>query len=141
MKVTINGNLFVDGSLDYDRIHQAVQDNTYNSIGEAITSKISDYIHHAEWFRYTPKKFDLVQNFDHVQAICGNNQICYMDSLNWSIMNKNELTADIYKFIAERTAVMREGILHNFTHNHFDLHTILDLIDWHFILDCISWFF
>lgn len=140
MKINIDGQLFFDSSLDYERIHQIVNDNSYNSIGEAITSKISEAIHNTEWYHHTPNNFDLVQNFNHVQGICGESLSCYMDSLNWSIMNKTELTADIYKFISDRMAVIREGFQYNFWPKDH-LHHVLDLIDWHFILDCISWFF
>lgn len=129
--VKINGN-----PLDYDRIHQAVQDNTYDSLGNAIISKISDALQHTEWYQHTPNKFDMVQNLDHVKMICGYKPECYADSLNWSIMNKTALTSDVYKFISDRMAVIREGFQYNFLPKH-----ILDLIDWHFVLDCISWFF
>jgi hypothetical protein len=141
MKIIINGQLFVDGSLDYDRIHQIIKDNSYDSIGDAVISKLSDAIHHTEWYQRTPQNFDLVHNFNDVQAICGdffNNQVCYMDSFNWSVMNKTELTSDIFKFISHRMSVIREGFANNFLP---DFHTILNFIDWHFILDCVSWFF
>lgn len=147
MKITINGQLLADSSLDYDRIHQLVNDNSYNSIGDAIISKVSDAIHHTEWYHHTPYKFDLVHNFNDVQAICGDytgglgSPACYIDAFNWSIMNKTELTADIYKFISDRMAIMRDGIQNNLIpHHHLDFGGIFNLVDWHFILDCISWF-
>jgi hypothetical protein len=151
MKISINGSLFVDNSLNYDHIHQLVNDNSYNSIGDAVISKLSDAIHQSGWYHHTPQNFDLVHNFNDVQAFCGDNAVCYMDSLNWAIMNKSELTADIYKFITNQTSIMREGIQNNLIpHYHIDFYTfhlpklipnLLDCIDWHFILDCISWFF
>lgn len=147
MKISINNKLFYDNSVN--EIFNKIDSNSYNSIGEAITDKITNAIHNTEWFQTaTPHKFDLVQNFDHVQAICGDytgglgSGACYMDALNWSIMNKTELTKEIYKFIAERAAVMRDGFQNNLIHGqHFDFGGIFNLIDWHFILDCISWFF
>jgi hypothetical protein len=139
MKISINGIYLADSSLDYDRIHRLVEDNTYNSIGDAIISRISE----TEWYQHTPQNFDLVHNFKEVQAICGDidNMVCYMDSFNWSIMNKTELTADIFKFISHRMSVIREGFTENFWPSDHILHNALNLIDWHFILDCISWFF
>jgi hypothetical protein len=142
MKIKINGILLANSLLDYNRIHKAVQDNTYNGIGDALTIKISDAIQHSEWYQHTPNKMDLFKDWDHVQAICGTNKACYMDSFSWSVMDKTELTADIYKFITDRTAIVREGFENNFIpHHHLDFSWVFNLIDWHFILDCISWFF
>ena len=140
MKININGNYLADSSLDYEKVHQVIEDNTYNSIGDAIFSRITE----TEWYQHTPQNFDFVKNFNEVEAICGDplkgtNLMCYQDSLNWSIMNKSELTADIYKFITHRVSVIRHGFSDNFWPK--DFHTVLDLIDWHFILDCISCFF
>lgn len=104
---------------------------------------VSESIQNTEWYHYNPKHFDLFNDFNHVQAYCGDpadNMICYQDALNWSIMNKSELTADIYKFITHRINVIREGFQYNFLPKHIDLHALIELIDWHFILDCISWF-
>ncbi|MEH7086500.1 hypothetical protein V7139_27800, partial [Neobacillus drentensis] len=131
-----------DSSLDYDRVHQIVEDNTYDSIGDAVISKISDAVHNSEWYQHTPQNFDLVHNFKEVQAICGDidNMVCYMDSLNWSIMNKTELTADIFRFISHRMSVIRTGFTENFLPSDHIEH-LLNFIDWHFILDCICWFF
>ena len=111
-----------------------------NEGGDAVISKLSDDIHQSEWYHHTPQNFDLVHNFKEVQAICNNNLDCYADSFNWSIMNKNELTADIYKFITHRVSVIREGFTDNFLPKHIDFHAVLDFMDWQFILDCISWF-
>lgn len=105
-----------------------------------ISSMVSESIHKTEWYQHTPKKFDLVQNYNHVQAICGDDPACYMDSFNWTVMNKTELTSDIYKLISDRMAVIKEGFQNNFLPEHVNFHALLDLIDWHFILDCISWF-
>ncbi|MCM2531714.1 hypothetical protein NDK43_03975 [Neobacillus pocheonensis] len=141
LNIKINGIIYsADNSLNYDHIHQLVQENTYDSIGDAIFSKISDSIHQSEWYQYTPQKFDLVENFNQVQAICNQNLDCYADSLNWSIMNKTELTSDFYKFITQRIHVVKQGFTDNFLPDYIDLHAIMDLIDWHFILDCVSWF-
>lgn len=150
MKISINGIYLADSSLDYERIHKLVNDNTYDSIGDAVLTKLSDSIHHTEWYYHTPQNFDLVHNFNDVQAKCAEDAFCYLDSFNWSIMNKTELTADIYKFITDKTAIVRDGIENNFIPNNhiefswFDgpvklIPNLLDMIDWHFILDCISW--
>jgi hypothetical protein len=137
MKVLINGELFFNNRTD--QLFQTIDQNTYNSIGDAITSKITEAIHHTEWYNHTPYNFDLVKNFNDVQAYCGNDAACYMDSLNWSIMNKTELTTDIYKFITYRVSVVKDGFAHNFWPSDHAQH-ILNFIDWHFVLDCISWF-
>ena len=138
-----------DSSLNYERVHQLVEDNAYHSVGEVIMEKIQ----HTEWYNHTPYNFDLVKNFNDVKAICGDSPFCWTDSLNWSIMNKSELTADIYKFISHRAAVIRNGFETNFLPKGTTLHdimsywpdysfkSILNLIDWNFLLDCISWFF
>ncbi|MDQ1003944.1 hypothetical protein QFZ28_004344 [Neobacillus niacini] len=140
LNIRVNGILQCTSSLDYDCIHQIVEDNTYDSIGNAAISKISDAIHNSQWYDHTPINFDLVHNFNDVQAICNNNIVCYMDSFNWSIMNKTELTADIFKFISHRMSVIREGFTNNFLPDYIDFGAILDFIDWQFILNCISWF-
>lgn len=139
MKITINGQLYFDNSLDYNHIHQMVNDNSYNSIGEAITTKLSEAIQNTEWYHHAPNKMDVIKNFDHVQMVCGNDNNCWADAANWTIMNKTELTSDIYKFITDRMAVMREGFQYNFWPKDHLQH-VLNLIDWHFILDCVSWF-
>lgn len=136
MRVLINRKLFIDQA---DGILQKIDKNTYNSIGDAITSKITDTIHHTEWYSHTPYNFDLVKNFNNVQAYCGNDAACYMDSMNWSIMNKTELTEDIYKFITHRVSVVKEGFEHNFWPWDHAQH-VLNLIDWNFVLDCVAWF-
>jgi hypothetical protein len=137
LKIKING-ILLTSSLDYDKIHKAVENNTYNGLGDAVISKISDAVHNSEWYQDTPYKFDLFNNFHHVQAICGdlgtvnetntsfiidsNNLACWMDSANWTIMNKTPLTSDIYKFISERSYVIRHGL------NNFPYHIISILI-------------
>lgn len=148
MKININGQLLADDSLNYEKLHQAVENNTYNGLGDAISGHIQNAIHNTEWYQHEPHNFDLVKNFDHVQAICGDytgglgSGSCYMDALNWSIMNKTELTRDIYKFITDRASVIRDGLQNNLIpHQHLDFGGIFNLIDWHFVLDCISWFF
>lgn len=142
MKININGQLLVDNSLDYDRIHQLVNDNSYNSLGDAIASKIQTAIENTEWYHQRPpSNFDLTEDFEHVKSICGPDLNCYWDSANWTIMNKTELTADIYKFITNRFDVVRDGFLHNFWPQDHAWHQLIQMIDWHFILDCISWFF
>lgn len=138
LKILINGIYLADSSLDYEKIHKLVQDNTYDSIGDAVISKFSDAIHHSEWYNHTPKDFDLVKDFDHIQAICGNNLVCYHDSLDWAIMNKTEFTADIYKFITDRVYVIKHGFSDNFLPDHIHWEAILNIIDWDFLIDCIS---
>lgn len=136
MKILINGKFFINQN---DEILNNIDSHTYNSIGDLITSKIGDALHHTEWYQHTPYNFDLVKNFNDVQAYCGDNAACYMDSLNWSIMNKSELTADIYKFITHRVSIIKDGFAHNFWPSDHMQH-VLNFIDWHFVLDCISWF-
>jgi hypothetical protein len=97
--------------------------------------------HNTEWYQHNPNQFDLAQNFNHVQSICGENLNCYWDAANWTITDKTEVTSDIYKFISDRMTVIREGLQYNFLPKHIDFHAVLNLIDWHFIMDCISWFF
>lgn len=137
MKVSINGKFYFDS---YDQIHAAVQENTYDSLGDAVISKLSEAIHHSEWYQHTPKDFDLFENTNRVQAICGDNLACYADSANWTIANKTEFTADLYKFITDRVYVIRHGFKDNFLPDHINWDAFANFIDWHFILDCISWF-
>lgn len=136
MKILINGNYFT--STQTDEFFRRIDQNTYNSLGEAVSDKLNTAIQNTQWYHHTPpKSFDLFQNFNDVQSYCRDNVACYMDAMNWSIMNKTELTADIYKFITHRVSVVKEGFAHHFLPS--DAH-ILNFIDWHFILDCISWF-
>jgi hypothetical protein len=147
MKISINGKLYID---QYEQIHSLVNQNSYSSIGDFLQDKLGNAIHHTEWFKHQPQNFDLVHNFSDVQSKCGDDAFCYMDSLNWSIMNKSELTTDIYKFITNQTAIMRNGFENNLIPNkHIEFswfhlpeitQNILNMIDWHFVLDCISWF-
>ncbi|MEH7548239.1 hypothetical protein [Neobacillus vireti] len=142
MKISFNGIYLVDSSLDYERVHQSVQDNTYDSIGDAIGGHIHNVIHNTEWYHHTPQDFDLVENFNNVQAICGENLNCFWDAANWSIMNKTELTSDIYKFITHRMSILRDGLQNNLIpDHHLDYGGIFNLIDWNFLLDCILWIF
>jgi hypothetical protein len=145
MRVLINGKLFID---NYDRIHSYVNEHSSNGIGGIIKDRLSEAIQNTEWYQHAPNKMDLFKDWSHVQSICGDYKgglgdgACYLDSMNWSIMNKTELTADIYKFISDRMAVMREGIQDNLIPNHhLDFGGIFNLIDWHFVLDCIGIFF
>lgn len=62
-----------------------------------------------EWYQYEPVQFDLVQNFDNVKTVCDDNLFCLLDAFNWSIMNKSELTASIYKYIVHRVYVVKDG--------------------------------
>ncbi|MDP4085776.1 MAG: hypothetical protein Q8934_14315 [Bacillota bacterium] len=137
MRVNLNGKYYFDS---YDRIHQMVQNNTYDSLSEAIFSKIQTAIHHTEWYNHTPKDFDLFKNFNQVQAYCGDNMACYADSANWTIANKTEFTADLYKFITDRVYVIKHGFADNFLPDRIHWEVLMNLIDWHFIMDCISWF-
>lgn len=138
MKILINGIYLTDSSLDYEKIHQLVQNNTYDSIGDAVISKISDAINHSEWYNHTPKEFDLFENTNHVKGICGNDLDCYADSANWTIMNKTELTSDIYKFITDRVYVIKHGFTDNFLPDRIHWEEVLNFIDWNFVLDYIS---
>lgn len=135
MRVLLNGKMFFDSQTEefFNRIDQ----NTYNSIGEAIESKIMDYIHHTDWYNYNPP---VASDLKDLHEICGNNAACYMDNANWQIMNKTEVTADIYKFITQRVHVVKDGFSHNFWPWDHAQH-ILNFIDWNFVLDCVAWFF
>jgi hypothetical protein len=137
MKISINGNYLCDAKTD--AFFKQIDQNTYNSLGQAIQDKLANAIHQTDWYNYQPQNFDLVKNFNDVQAHCNNDLPCYMDSLNWAIMNKSELTADIYKFIVHRVHVVKQGFAENFWPSDHMQH-VLNFIDWHFILDCVSWF-
>jgi hypothetical protein len=142
MNIKINGNLYF--SDNYEQIHHLVNDDSYNGLGDAVLSKLSDAVHNSQWYQRTPSNFDLIKNNDFVQGYCGDfieNQNCYLDSANWTLMNKSELTSDIYKFITHRVSVVKNGFHDNFLPNHINLDHILNLIDWHFLLDCICWIF
>lgn len=64
---------------------------------------------HTEFYQYEPKQFDLVKDFDNVKTICNDNLFCWLDAYHWSIMNKSELTASIYKYITHRVHVFKDG--------------------------------
>ena len=112
-----------------------VEIELYESVGEAISDKLKGAVQNTDWYKFEHPSFDLVQNFEDVKMICKDDLACYADSLNWSIMNKTELTASIYKFITHRVAAVKTGFTENFLPD-----SILNFIDWHFLLDCVLWF-
>jgi hypothetical protein len=69
-----------------------------------------------EWYQYEPINFDLVKDFDNVKTVCDDNLFCLLDAYHWSIMNKSELTASIYKYIAHRVHVIKDGFAREAEH-------------------------
>ncbi|MEH7122133.1 hypothetical protein V7127_02690 [Bacillus sp. JJ1773] len=96
-----------------------------------IRSKIDGAIKESHWYQYEHPNFDRIKDYDTVQNICKDDFFCHLDSVNWTIMNKTEITSNIYKFIAHRVSIVKDGFANNFWPDEFD---------WGFILDCILWF-
>lgn len=81
---------------------------------------VSEKIQQSEWYQYQPQQFDYGVNRQMVEAVCNHNPVCYMDSLNWTLMNKTPLTESIYKWIAYRSHIAYEGVTTNFLPHHLD---------------------
>lgn len=74
-----------------------------------LWARVGEEIKSTEWYQDEPQNFDLVKNYNEVMEKCGDDIICQMDSFNWTVMNKTEITASIYKFITNRAHVIRRG--------------------------------
>src|SRR5690554_3153817 len=107
-------------------------------VNGVIVDKVKGAIKNTDWYQYEHPSFDLVENFNDVQMICKDSLACYLDSFNWSIMNKTELTASIYKFITHRVHVVKDRFTNNFLPDQINWNVILNFIDWQVILNCIS---
>lgn len=66
-----------------------------------------------EW-QQTENHLDVFNSYEHVQNICDENLICWMDAYHYSIMKQNGLTNEIYQFIQHRSGVVREGFKEHF---------------------------
>lgn len=115
---------------DYDRIHQIIVDNSYDSIGEAVADKVKNAIHDTEWYQHT-SDFNVFNNYDAVDNLCGDNAICWMDAVNRSVMETTEPTKMIYRLISHRVGIVKDSFANNFWPEEFD---------WELVLDCILWF-
>lgn len=74
-----------------------------------LRASVGNEIKSTEWYQYQPVKFDLVKDFDNVKKVCSDDLFCLLDAFNWSVMNKTEWSASLYKYITHRVSVMKEG--------------------------------
>lgn len=106
-------------------------------INGVVVEKLKGKIQDTDWYQYEHPSFDLVENFYDVQNICKDSLACYLDSFNWSIMNKTELTASIYKFITHRVYVIKDGFANNFLPDQINWDVVFNFIDWSSVLSFI----
>jgi hypothetical protein len=140
LKVKMNGVLLQDnGPLRNEELLEYIDNNFHNSLSEALQAKFQAAIQNTEWYQYEHPNFDLVKNTEQVKNICGEDPDCYADALNWTIMNKTEITSNIYKFISHRVSVVKDGLTNNFLPDRLNWDAFID--NWDLVLDCILWFF
>jgi hypothetical protein len=123
--IKINGVEISDG---YD-LHDLIQDNSYQSIAEIITGNLTEAIQSTQWYREN-SDFNIFSNYEGVRGLCDDNAFCWMDAVNRSVMETNEVTGSIYKFIQHRAGLIREGFAENLLGDNLEA-----------VLDCILWFF
>lgn len=110
-------------------IHQVVQENSYQSIPDMVKGNISELVHNASWYREN-SDFNIFNNYEAVRGLCGDDAICWMDAVNRSVMETNEITGSVYKIIQHRVGLIREGFTENLWGDNLEA-----------VLDCILWFF
>jgi hypothetical protein len=95
--------------MNYDEIHQWVE----NHISlDAPIHKLKFKFENAEWQQVNPT-LDYFNSYQHVRNVCDENVICWLDSMHYSLLSQTEQTEMLYKFIAHRAGIVREGILDN----------------------------
>jgi hypothetical protein len=80
----------------------------------ALPKSIKFRFENNQWQQVQPKR-DLFKDFDDVKYVCGDGDnlsemACWLDTYNWSLMNKTKFTEDIYQFISHRAQIMRKGV-------------------------------
>jgi hypothetical protein len=123
--IKINGVEISDG---YD-VHDLIQDTSYHSIPELVRGNLTEAVHNTEWYREN-SDINIFTNYESVRSVCDDNAICWMDAVNRSVMESNEVTGAIYKFIQHRAALIKEGFTENLLGDNLEA-----------VLDCILWIF
>jgi hypothetical protein len=103
--------------------------NSYQSLPEMIKGNLTEAIHNSEWYREN-SDINIFTNYEAVRSVCDDNAICWMDAVNRSVMESNEVTGAVYKFIQHRAALIKEGFTENLLGDNLEA-----------VLDCILWFF
>lgn len=101
MILKINGTT----QLDYDRIHQLVEEHT-----EPPHEHIANLIKDADWNQYDRGDFNLFDNWDQVTSYCGNDVLSWLDATSYSIMDLTTPSKTIYNFIHSRAEIVRNGV-------------------------------
>jgi hypothetical protein len=100
-----------------------------NSVGEVIKGNLTEAVQNTEWYR-EDSDINIFTNYEAVRSVCDDNAICWMDAVNRSVMETNEVTGSVYKFIQHRAGIIREGFSENRLGDNLEA-----------VLDCILWFF
>jgi hypothetical protein len=118
----------INGVIVSKEIHQIAQENSYQSISEMVKGNLSELVQNTEWYREN-SDINIFSNYEAVRSVCDDNAICWMDAVNRSVMESNEVTGAVYKFIQHRAALIKEGFMENLLGDNLEA-----------VLDCILWF-
>jgi hypothetical protein len=53
---------------------------------------------------------DIFENYQHVENVCGDNPVCWLDAFNYSMMKQTKVTDFLYRLASRHGMIVRDGV-------------------------------
>lgn len=99
-------------AMTYEQIHEMVNKEGFSQSPVEQFKMTFKYDPQYGWNQVT-NNLDIFKDFEHVQNVCGDNPICLLDSVNYSVMHQNDVTDFMYRFVTWLPNEVKDRIVDN----------------------------